>query len=276
MRLVEKFVQSKTGNPETSEDSLVMTAHHIAVIDGATNKTGTVFGSLSPGRMATLLAGEAIEAFAPTINASEAIATINNHIHAWYQKEGILDMVRENPPSRCTASLVIYSNYRRELWFVGDCQAIANGQSYQFQKEADRVLSDLRALLIHVELSQGTTEEQLMHRDTSRERIIEFLKLQTKLQNSPHASEFTYHVIDGFSDTPEKQVEVVPVMASTTEIVLSSDGYPRLLPTLAETEADLADVLKEDPLCYKRYRSTKGWYRNNTSFDDRAYIRFTI
>jgi hypothetical protein len=276
MRLVEKFIQSKTGNPETCEDGLVMTAHHIAVIDGATNKTGTFFGSLSPGRMATLLASEAIEAFDPSITATEAISAINKHIHAWYQKEGILEMVQDYAPSRCTASLVIYSDYRKELWFVGDCQALANGKSYQFQKEADRVLSDLRAMVIHVELSQGTTEEQLMEKDTSRERIVEFLKLQTKLQNSPHISEFTYHVIDGFSETPEKQVEVVPIMASTTEIVLSSDGYPHLLPTLAQTEADLAIVLKEDPLCYKRYRSTKGLYRGNLSFDDRSYIRFTL
>ncbi|MFH2113054.1 MAG: hypothetical protein ABIJ86_00940, partial [Spirochaetota bacterium] len=190
--------------------------------------------------------------------------------------EGILDIVKENTSSRCTASLVIYSNPRKELWFLGDCQALANGQEYQFQKEADRVLSDLRALVIHVELSQGVTEDQLMEHDVSREWIIEFLKMQTRLQNSSHACEFTYHVIDGFFMNPEQQVEVIPVEATTAELVLSSDGYPRLLPTLAETEAYLAEILREDPLCYKRYRSTKGCYRNNLSFDDRVYLRFSV
>jgi len=276
MRCIEQFIQSKTGLPETCEDGIVMTAHHVAVIDGATNKSGMTFSSSAPGRMAMKLASESIASFPPLISAGEAIEVINSRIQNWYQKEGILDLVRDFPPARCTASLVIYSDSRRELWFLGDCQAIANGQSYQFSKEIDRVLSDLRSMLIHAELAQGGSEKQLQEQDSSRERIMEFLKLQSLFQNSSYSSGFTYHVIDGLTSGLGKQVAVIPVVEETTEIVLCSDGYPTVLPTLAQCEADLAEILAEDPLCYKRYRSTKGLYKGNLSFDDRSYIRFTL
>ncbi len=276
MRCIEQFIQSKTGLPETCEDGIVMTMHHVAVIDGATNKSGLTFSSSSPGRMAMQLASESIAAFPPGIHAEDAIEVINSRIQNWYQTEGILELVRDLPPSRCTASLVIYSNCRRELWFLGDCQAIANGQSYQFSKEIDRVLSDLRSLLIHAQLAQGMTESQLQEQDSSRERLMEFLKLQSLFQNSPHTNEFTYHVIDGLTSGLGQQVIVVPVAENTNEIVLCSDGYPNVFPTLAQCEADLAEVLAQDPLCYKRFRSTKGWYKGNLSFDDRSYIRFTL
>jgi glycerophosphoryl diester phosphodiesterase len=150
-----------------------------------------------------------------------------------------------------------------------------NGEAVQPQKQVDRIFSDLRALLIHIELAQGKTEEELLRHDTGRERILDLLKLQTKLQNTSYNSEFSYYIIDGFDWDPGMGLQVVPVNQPSGEIVLASDGYPRLFPGLEETEAFLADLLQEDPLCYKKYRSTKGLYSGNISFDDRCYIRFS-
>lgn len=44
--------------------------------------------------------------------------------------------------------------------------------------------------------------------------------------------------------------------------------------TLAESKKELSEILKNDPLCYKEYCSTKGQKKGNVSFDDRSYIRF--
>ena len=153
--------------------------------------------------------------------------------------------------------------------------ALVDNKSVQFQKETDNVLSNVRALLIHVALSQGTTVAQLLEHDTCREQIIPFLNQQALLQNSSYASDFTYYALDGITTIPEEHIHIVPLLSSTKEIVLSSDGYPSLKPTLQETEDYLTYILKEDPLCYTLFRSTKGLVKGNLSYDDRVYVRFT-
>jgi len=57
-------------------------------------------------------------------------------------------------------------------------------------------------------------------------------------------------------------------------VILASDGYPELGPTLAASEAALEAVRREDPLCMSRFKSTKGFVDGQLSFDDRAYVRF--
>ena len=61
---------------------------------------------------------------------------------------------------------------------------------------------------------------------------------------------------------------------SNSQIILSSDGYPKLFTTLQESEEYLFSVLKDDPLLYKKYKSTKGFMKGQNSFDDRAFISF--
>jgi glycerophosphoryl diester phosphodiesterase len=57
------------------------------------------------------------------------------------------------------------------------------------------------------------------------------------------------------------------------EIVLATDGYPFLKPTLAESEAALRELLRKDPMLVTLYQATKGIMQGNCSFDDRAYLR---
>ena len=66
------------------------------------------------------------------------------------------------------------------------------------------------------------------------------------------------------------------VSADTQEVVLASDGYPFLCPTLAESEARLKEQIVRDPLNINTFKATKGMMTGNLSFDDRAYIRFSI
>jgi glycerophosphoryl diester phosphodiesterase len=273
MRIIEHYLESKTGKPELCEDGIAANEHFIAVIDGVTGKSGFSFQSKTPGRIAMELISGAILGLNQEIDAPGALKEINRHISGWYMDRGLLENMRQKSEERCGASVAMFSAFRNELWFAGDCQALANGQAIRGEKQADRVFSDLRALLIHAELAQGKTEEELLLRDTSREMILELLKLQTKLQNTSRNSEFAYYIVDGFDWDPALGLRVVPLNHGG-EIVLASDGYPRLFPSLAETEDFLADLLREDPLCYKQYRSTKGRYGDNVSFDDRCYIRF--
>ena len=280
MKIIEQFTESKSGKAELCEDGIAANENFIAVIDGATSKGAFSWQSKTSGRIAMELAKEAVLVLDPHIDAKDAVRMVNNRIREWYEERGILEEMRVKSENRCTASMIVFSCFRKELWLAGDCQALCNGKLVQNEKKADRIFSEMRALLIHAELAQGKTETELLLRDTSREKLIDLLRQQTKLQNIAFESEFAYYVIDGFEwksfdQEPGIGLRVVPVSELHGEIVLSSDGYPEIFSTLAETEASLARVLLDDPLCYKLYRTTKGRYGNNLSFDDRAYIRFS-
>ena len=57
-------------------------------------------------------------------------------------------------------------------------------------------------------------------------------------------------------------------------MILTSDGYPEVKETLRKTEENLKEILINDPGCYKKYLSTKGVKKGQTSFDDGTYVRF--
>ena len=81
-----------------------------------------------------------------------------------------------------------------------------------------------------------------------------------------------YAVIDG---TPIYMPGTRVVKASHS-VVLASDGYSTLLPTLSESEEALAQHLTEDPQNIGDLVATKGLVEGNISFDDRAYIKLTL
>ena len=62
-------------------------------------------------------------------------------------------------------------------------------------------------------------------------------------------------------------------MTPGDEVVLATDGYPVLCPTLQATENALAQLLHDDPLLIHHYQATKAHMHGNNSFDDRAYLR---
>ena len=85
----------------------------------------------------------------------------------------------------------------------------------------------------------------------------------------------TYSVIDGFP-VAEAYVRVLTLDFQPWEIVLASDGYPFLEPTLQDSEARLTQQRQSDPLNIGTFKATKAFVIGNQSFDDRAYIRFKV
>jgi glycerophosphoryl diester phosphodiesterase len=85
----------------------------------------------------------------------------------------------------------------------------------------------------------------------------------------------SYSVIDGFN-IPEQYVRIVTLDFQPWEIVLASDGYPFLCPTLQESEEKLDWQRQNDPLNIGEFKATKAFTKGNNSFDDRSYIRFKV
>lgn len=288
MKIIESSIIGKK-SPEACEDGMVVTDDFIAVIDGSTSKTPKHLNpDMKNGRYAMMLISEYIR---EKLKADASVDDFCQGVTAYiynkvYEKLGVEERLKEHPEERLTASAILYSRTRNEVWMVGDCQAIIDGKLYENGKPYEEKIARKRVELIEQGLSPAEARKQ-----------IEPLLIKAMLSGQNQ----TYTVIDGFpiyregvkvvsvSDSSSVQDSVpasdsVPcsdsasasdtIPSSSSEIVLASDGYPFLKPTLAASEAALAEQIANDPQNIHSFIATKGIVEGNKSFDDRTYIRF--
>lgn len=286
MKIIESCIIGKK-SPEACEDGMVVTDDFIAVIDGSTSKTPKHLNpDVKNGRYAMMLISEYIrEELKTDASVDEFCQGVTAYIYnKVYEKLGVEE--------RLTASAILYSRTRNEVWMVGDCQAIIAGKLYENGKPYEEKIARKRVELIAQGLSPAEARKQ-----------IEPLLIKAMLSGQNQ----TYTVIDGFpvyregvkvvsvSDSSSVQDSVSSsdscsvqdpvscsgsasasdtIPSSSSEIVLASDGYPFLKPTLAASEAALAEQIANDPQNIHSFIATKGIVEGNKSFDDRTYIRF--
>lgn len=294
MKIIESCIIGKK-SPEACEDGMVVTDDFIAVIDGSTSKTPKHLNpDMKNGRYAMMLISEYIrEELKTDASVDEFCQGVTAYIYnKVYEKLGVEERLKEHPEERLTASAILYSRTRNEVWMVGDCQAIIAGKLYENGKPYEEKIARKRVELIEQGLSPAEARKQ-----------IEPLLIEAMLSGQNQ----TYTVIDGFpiyregvkvvsvSDSSSVQDSVSSsdscsvqdpvscsgsasasdtIPSSSSEIVLASDGYPFLKPTLAASEAALAEQIANDPQNIHSFIATKGIVEGNKSFDDRTYIRF--
>ena len=281
MDIIESSIIGKKSQ-EACEDGMVITDDFIAVIDGSTSKTPKHLNpDMKNGRYAMMLISEYIR---EELKADASVDDFCQGVTAYiynkvYEKLGVEERLKEHPEERLTASAILYSRTRNEVWMVGDCQAIIDGKLYENGKPYEEKIARKRVELIEQGLSPAEARKQ-----------IEPLLIEVMLSGQNQ----TYTVIDGFpiyregvkvvalktkpvSSSIETyfQEQTKPV-SSPNEVVLASDGYPFLEPTLAASEASLAEQIANDPQNIHSFIATKGIVEGNKSFDDRTYIRFSV
>ena len=263
MKIIESSIIGKK-SPEACEDGMVVTDDFIAVIDGSTSKTPKHLNpDMKNGRYAMMLISEYIrEELKADASVDDFCQGVTVYIYnKVYEKLGVEKRLKEHPEERLTASAILYSRTRNEVWMVGDCQAIIDGKLYENGKPYEQEIARKRVELIEQGLSPAEARKQ-----------IEPLLIEAMLSGQNQ----TYTVIDGFPIYREG-VKVVALktkpVSSPNEVVLASDGYPFLKPTLAESEAALAEQIANDPQNIHSFIATKGIVEGNKSYDDRTYIR---
>ena len=296
MKIIESKIVGKKSQ-ESCEDGMVITDDFIAVIDGSTSKTPKHLNpDMKNGRYAMMLISEYIcEELKADASVDDFCQGVTAYIYnKVYEKLGVEERLKEHPEERLTASAILYSRTRNEVWMVGDCQAIIDGKLYENGKPYEQEIASKRVELIEQGLSPAEARKQ-----------IEPLLIKAMLSGQNQ----TYTVIDGFpiyregvkvvsvSDSSSVQDSVSSsdscsvqdpvscsgsasasdtIPSSSSEIVLASDGYPFLKPTLAASEAALAEQIANDPQNIHSFIATKGIVEGNKSFDDRTYIRFSV
>jgi len=269
MKIIEKTIIGKASQAEC-EDGIAVNDDFIAVIDGSTSKTPLRINSgCSNGKYCMELIKRFVSTIAKDICAREFCQEMTANIAALYNENGIsVKRLLEHPEERLTASVVIYSAFYKQIWMIGDCQCIANGTLYDNPKPQESVVAAKRAAFL-AEAIKSVSIEEIQQDDIGRKHIMADLIANCKEQN------ITYPVIDGFP-IPLNLIKLIGVEDDCHEIILASDGYPFLKPTLEESEAALEKQLTDDPLCINTFKATKGLMSGRKSFDDRCYVRFTL
>lgn len=271
----ECFSQSKTGDPNLCEDLIHIDKNFIAVIDGVTSKTNNRWNGKTNGQVAIEIISSTLGQSMPDSSARQIVDSLTLAIKEFYKEHDILEIVKLDPKQRLSATVVIFSIVRQEIWLVGDCQYLLGNERVSNPIKGDQILANVRALFIELELLSGIKPEQIRRKDTGREFILPLIEKQYMFQNNPTASEFWYPAIDGFP-VPDEGIAIKVIPTGMDSIVLATDGYPFLHATLKESEAALKQVLESDPLLKQIYKSTKGLVENNVSFDDRAFVKVKL
>lgn len=270
MQIIEQALIPK--NPtKKSEDGIVVSDDFIAVIDGSTSKSTrrcyksfNIFGR-SNGEIAMRLVSSYIRRMPKTTTCHQfCIGT--TRLFRQHYKSSLLPHLAAHPEDRMAASAVVFSRLRREIWMIGDCKCLVGDEYFDNPKPYEQKLAEQRAEIIK---SSPEPWDHYLSDDTARAAIIPLMLETMKQQN------VSYSVIDGFP-IPEQHVRIITLDFQPWEIVLASDGYPRLCPTLAESEAKLSEQKANDPLNIGLFKATKAFAEGNNSFDDRAYIRFKV
>lgn len=275
IQIVEQFIQSKTGDLADCEDRIHVSDNFLAVIDGATSKTDKRWSGHTGGQIAADLINKTLAEIDPGITIFDAAKQLTAKIRQFYQEHDALDFIEADPKERFSASAVILSLKRNEIWSIGDCQYMIGDQLYSITKEVDRITSEARSLYLTLQIAAGKNIEALREADAGRQFILPLLEKQAYFQNNPAAGEYWYPALDGFP-VPKEGIVRISLPDKIDTIILASDGYPFLKDSLADSEAELDQLLREDPLLMRELKSTKGLSNGNVSYDDRAYLKIRI
>ncbi|MDH3707435.1 MAG: protein phosphatase 2C domain-containing protein [Acidimicrobiia bacterium] len=266
-QIIESFVEGKSPAKEC-EDLIVVTDDFAAVIDGATDATGAAFDGRTGGRFAAEVIGTAIEALPRDVGA---------RVFADRLTRALLDAVQATAgdlpddvrwPAACVVCL---SAANREVWRIGDCNVVVDGVAHPGTKRVDEASYGFRAVVNAALLARGTPLEEILEHDPGAQAARPLTDIQQHLAN--RVGPWGYGCING-RPIPSEYVEVVPVPNAPCEVVLTSDGFAEVLPTLSASEARLDEMITADPAAVGSLwllgKSLRPGFR---SLDDRAYLR---
>lgn len=172
MEIIEQNITPKSKTAET-EDGIVITDDFIAVIDGSTSKSPVrIADGYSNGRYCMMLIAGFIKRAVASTGVEEFCNGLTATIRDRYRE---LDMRRleEHPEERLTASCIVYSLHQRQIWMIGDCQCLVDGQIYENPKPCETVIAEKRAAIIHSLIADGKySVDSLRTNDMARQAVI--------------------------------------------------------------------------------------------------------
>ncbi len=245
-------------------DRIVLGGGAVGVVDGATAKVWDNPRAPSGARVADCVAAVMESSSGP---ASALVRLATSAVADLHAQAG----VAAGSASAATFAAVVPAD--RLVVRAGDAHVAVNGEPVRRLPTGEAVVASARALVLRQSLAAGLTLDELRRRDVGRDAIQPILRALTGLRNV--AVEGGYGAIDG-QPVPECFIELVALPDDACDIILATDGYPRIGRDLAESEQLLHQRLAEDPLMMADPPATKGWMIGTNSYDDRAFVRMSL
>ncbi|MEM9516201.1 MAG: hypothetical protein AAGA42_15230 [Actinomycetota bacterium] len=267
--IIEQFVEGKRDD-RPCEDLIVATNDFVAVIDGASDETGVEFAGKAGGRFAAEAVADAVTRLPRHTDArgfaDELTTALRSNV---LDVAGTMD-ARVRWPA---ASVICCSGSRREVWRVGDCNLLIDGHSFPGHKRVDDAAYGFRAAVNAAALAKGASPAEIVEHDPGARAARPLFDAQQHLANV--VGPWGYGCING-RPVPDEYVEVYPVPVGST-VIMTTDGFPTVHRTLAESEDELAGLVERDPPAIAEMWSMgKPAKPGANAPDDRAYIRFTL
>jgi hypothetical protein len=266
-RVVEASSIAKPGR--TNEDTIVITDHYVAILDGTTAKHPVRLAGETPGAFASHHVAQAFMTLDYDATMSEAVAYVSSALAEATAGYGFVGREVEAP----SCSLLAVSLDRNEIWAVGGGYArIGNTHHALNPPPSDAVVSTFRNLYQTLLLERGSSAAELLETDPAHELVMPVLSLQWYVRNHP-TSRWGYGSIDG-GTVPERYQQCLAI-GDARDVAITSDGYLSAAATLTAAEAELASLAERDPLLLDGPGTRMRVSATNYAFDDRSYLRIT-
>ncbi len=262
----ESFLAAKSGIEQENEDIIQEGSDWIVVCDGATDKAGYTIDGVTGGRIAAQVVANAVSSAITKTSAHQIIHSINS---AYIETFGANLPNLENDRPSC--SFAALDKKEGTLIRVGDVGWSDGKNTYDAQKQIDVIHSTMRAAYLQMLLIDGKPVAELLEIDPGRELILASLRKQAVLRNREDGGPLAFGAVDG-NPIPARFIETWKLGPDVTEVVIATDGYPFIKPTLRESEEYLRADIQVDPLRIGIHKTTKCVKPGNQSFDDRAYV----
>ena len=251
------------------EDCYFISENFVAVIDGVTSKSDFTYKGKTTGKLTAEIIRDVLGKMKREDSTDCFLRMVNQKINRFYQE---VEFPYSRKEKGLQAVCVVYSDFERAIWMIGDCQAAVDGTVYLNPKKSDEILAEMRSLILHVlKMEDGDwTEAQ-----TRARSYIEPWILRANAFANQADPVYGYAVLNG-DEIPVALIKRIELDERPHEIILTSDGYPKVRSNLKKSEEYLSTILEKDESCYELYHSTKGINKGQKSFDDRTYIRFTV
>ena len=268
---IESVTISKTGDEIGNCDALVINGSYIAVLDAYQARGWRAWENYPGGVFARRVLVEAIENFAPGLEAAEAFTLMHNAL----QERGakcIADMEDDQIYAWPMSRVLIYSVDRQEIWRLGDSPFVVDGELNQPRNEALEAAALYRANVLTRFLAKERDLYDLVNSDIGRSAIIQTIAQED--QKADGVKALTANPAANL-ETILANVEIFKVEIDQ-EVILATDGFPRILPTLDESTDWLMEEKDRDPLFIHDYKALRGWGEYDAGYDDRTYVRFIV
>ena len=269
---IEYTTISKTGDERGNHDGIVVSDAFLAVVDAYQARGYRAWQGKPAGIFAKELLCKALEQQPADAEARDVVCALEETLQE-QTTSAIEQMQDKQVYAYPMARLLVYSAAKRQIWRLGDSPFVVDGTLHFERSQALQAATLKRAEVTEKFLARDNTDlKDMVNNDYGRTAIMEDIVAEERRVDGV---ECLSGRADVDMDVLLGNVEVFQLEVGQ-EVILASDGYPQLLPSIEESEAWLKEERDRDPLFVRDFKALRTAKDEEVGYDDRSYVRFVV